>query len=331
MHFHVAGNTVFDLRIAQWPDAEAAGDDGWTASNVVLTDDPPTPMLGGCGAAPAYALGRLSHGLNTVSLNTSLGADLFGGLAHLWLVHAGVALLAPPEPGVATSTHIIHAEAERRRSAFYRGHRVDWCRSLEAPTPDWFLAAGYGLVEAADADELTEVCSELAQNGSQIVVDPGPWFAQCATADQLSPLWPHVDVLVGTADELCPYVEDHIEVDDLPKALLKLGVRTAIVKRGAEGASWAQRQNDGHTQTFAVDAGYSVGAGDTFNARLVFGLARGDELSDAVRAACGLATRVVTEGRGVLGAFGDHPAVEGLTPGCDLSGVPVGPLHLDTK
>ena len=152
------------------------------------------------------------------------------------------------------------------------------------------------------------MCAQLAKKGARIVVDPGPWFAQAATADQMAPLWPHVDLLIGTDAELAPYADGSAT----PRDLLQLGVGAVVVKQGADGASWANAQQDGHTQANRVDAAYSVGAGDTFNARLVFGLARGDELSDAVRAAVGLATRVVAEERGVFGAFGDQPAVEGL-------------------
>ena len=313
--FHVAGNTVFDLRISDWPAPDAEGADGWTTSNVVLAHEPPTPMLGGCGAAPAYALGRLLHGLHPVDLNTCLGADLFGDLVHHWLLAAGVTPLDPPEPGVSTSTHVIHADGAQRRSAFYRGQRIDWSRSLQALRPDWYLAAGYGLVEASDAVELTEVCRQLRTGGTRVVVDPGPWFAQRATPEQMAPLWPHVDYLVGTVEELRPYAPEGAgdeSADALAVALLDLGVTTAILKRGPEGASWAQAGDQGHANTHAIESAYSVGAGDTFNARLLFGLARGDDLSDAVRAASGLATRVVAEGRGVLGAFGDEPAVEGL-------------------
>ncbi len=313
LRFHVVGNTVFDLRLGQWPDGSDRAD-AWTSGNVLLADEPPVPMLGGGGAAAAYALGRLSHGLHTIDLNTRLGADLFGGLAHQWLVHAGVSPVVPPEPAVATSTHIIHAQGASRRSAFYRGHRVDWRRSLDAAPPDWFLAAGYGLVEAVDALDLSDVCARLAKARSKIVIDPGPWFAQNATPEHLAPLWPHVDVLVGTQEELSPYAVDSTDSGVTLACYLRdeLGIGTVVVKQAAEGASWVGEQGEGQTSTQQIDGAYSVGAGDTFNARLIFGLARGDSLSDAVRAAVGLATRVVSQERGVLGAFGDDPTVEGL-------------------
>lgn len=273
-------------------------------------------MLGGCGAAPAYALARLAHGLHAVDLNTQLGADLFGDLVHHWLVDAGVTTQSPPELGVSTSTHLIHASGAQRRSAFYRGERVDWARSLQAERPDWFLAAGYGLVEPRDVGEMAAVCQQLSAAGTRIAIDPGPWFAQRTTPAQMAPLWSHVDFLIGTTQELAPYVSGAAEKEggELAQALLELGIGTVVIKEGPAGASWADADGSGHTDTRPVDAACSVGAGDTFNARLLFGLARGDGLSDAVRAAAALATRVVAAGRGVLGAFGDQPAVEGLDP-----------------
>ena len=46
-----------------------------------------------------------------------------------------------------------------------------------------------------------------------------------------------------------------------------------------------------------------MGAGDTLNGRLVFGLNVGEELGAAVTAGVALATNVVRNGRGVLAAF----------------------------
>ena len=53
-----------------------------------------------------------------------------------------------------------------------------------------------------------------------------------------------------------------------------------------------------------VENANSVGAGDTFNGRLLFGLCQKEGLRQAVGEAVRIASRVVGNGKGVLGAFG---------------------------
>ncbi|MFT5087599.1 MAG: sugar/nucleoside kinase (ribokinase family) [Planctomycetota bacterium] len=77
-----------------------------------------------------------------------------------------------------------------------------------------------------------------------------------------------------------------------------------VVKRGPKGAFYAARDgSQGPVSVEEVSAANSVGAGDSFNGRLVYGLCRQENLSDAVFAAAQLATRVVQNGRGALGAI----------------------------
>lgn len=89
--------------------------------------------------------------------------------------------------------------------------------------------------------------------------------------------------------------------------------RLVVVKRGAQGASWAaplQGASPGSSlesgsvaATHACEASSSVGAGDTFNAQLIFGLASGLTPSAAVEAAVARASRAVSRGTGALGAM----------------------------
>ncbi len=58
---HVLGNSVVDILVpGVWPEGQAG--DAW-AGNVSVLRQPVRVTLGGCGAAPAYVLGRLVYGL----------------------------------------------------------------------------------------------------------------------------------------------------------------------------------------------------------------------------------------------------------------------------
>jgi sugar/nucleoside kinase (ribokinase family) len=99
--------------------------------------------------------------------------------------------------------------------------------------------------------------------------------------------------------------------EDLAKQCLALCPRAmlVVVKRGASGASWAAplQGNDsvesGSIKAHACEAVNTVGAGDTFNAQLVYGLASGLAPCAAVKMAVMRATRAVRSGKGALGAF----------------------------
>ena len=116
-------------------------------------------------------------------------------------------------------------------------------------------------------------------------------------------MWSAVDVLSATQEELACWFPD---VDDAAGGLATAGVSAGpslvVVKRGPEGATWATAQDQGEVTTRVVQ-GNSVGAGDSFNARLVDGLARGESPGEAVTAAVETATNVVAVGRGVIGLY----------------------------
>jgi len=119
--------------------------------------------------------------------------------------------------------------------------------------------------------------------------------------------------------------------EDLAKQCLALCPRAmlVVVKKGAAGASWAaplqgnERVESGSVKAQACEASNTVGAGDTFNAQLVYGLASGLAPGAAVEMAVMRATRAVRNGKGALGAFEEGNARHkgaGGTGGCEGTG-----------
>ncbi|MFP6647725.1 MAG: carbohydrate kinase family protein [Candidatus Latescibacterota bacterium] len=294
---HVAGNTVLDVVVPGVPLA-SLGADSWGA-NVQLLREPVTAVLGGCGAAPAYLLARLGH---AVSLSTNLGTDTFGSLLTGWLRDAGVGLEPLPVVGTASATHVMHISGSARQSSYYRGGPVDWEAGLPADPPDWFIASGHGAVSAADLNQLTTVCAGLRRNGVRVLFDPSPWFAGRVDRAEMLRMWSVVDVLSATQEELACWLPDIDDAAGLATAGVSAGPSLVVVKRGPEGATWATAQDQGEVTTRVVQ-GNSVGAGDSFNARLVDALCHSRSPDEAVTAAVETATKVVEAGRGVLGLY----------------------------
>jgi sugar/nucleoside kinase (ribokinase family) len=296
---HVAGNAALDMLVRDVSALDVPAEDAWGA-NVQLLSRPIEAALGGCGAAPAYVLGHLGQ---RVVLNSNIGDDAWGQMLTGWLVGAGVECAKNID--AATAAHVIALQPDgRRRSFYYAGSRVDWSRSLVGETPEWFLASGYGKVQLADLRELHRVCGELRQRGAQVLFDSSPWFAGRVEVADMHALWAQVDCLSATEDELAAWVKGP-DCAALAEEVLLHGVAKVVVKRGGQGAFYADRDGRrGKVEVESVAAANTVGAGDSFNGRLVFGLCRGEVLETAVNEAAALATRVVRGGRGVLGMDG---------------------------
>lgn len=276
-------------------------ENAWRSGNVRFLERPPEAVLGGNGGATAYLLGRLGEG---VSLNSQVGTDAFGKVLRGWLEgDAGVTFAAPPAKTTAVNVIPISSGGERR-SIYYTGEKVDWRRSLEDKALGWFFASGYGQVTAEDLVALTAVFGAFQSRGVRVAFDPGPWFFLSTNRKQMLAAWACADCLIGTEDELSTWHASDT-VEKLIEKLLGCGPEQVAVKRGGEGAAFGSRDGRiGRLATQRVKGVNTVGAGDTFNAGLLHGLARGESLSEAVKIGMRLATQAVKNGRGVLGALG---------------------------
>jgi len=295
---HVVGNSVLDLPLRYAPQWSNDTADAWTTQNVHFLQNPVDGVLGGCGAATAYVLGKLG---DSISLNTQLGHDPFGQVIRTWLDDAHVDVVGSSAEHTAVNI-IPLGEDGSRRSLYYTGSKIDWDQSCDVAC-NIFFASGYGLVDASDISDLMQVFQHMQAQGRKVVFDPGPWFMMRSDEKAMHQAWAYVDTLVGTRDELNTWAQ----VDDVSVLcyyLRDLGPQCVVVKEGAEGASFCGGDGlMGHVTTDRVHQAYTVGAGDTFNAGLLHGFSKGDDLKQTVQFAVALATKAVQSGRGALGAF----------------------------
>jgi 5-dehydro-2-deoxygluconokinase len=105
--------------------------------------------------------------------------------------------------------------------------------------------------------------------------DPGAW-ARRALA--------HATVAVGNRDEVAVAVGTR-EPDDAAEALLDLGVRLAIVKRGPAGTLARTRDERVEVPAVPVEVVCGLGAGDAFGGALVHGLLNDWPLERTIRLA----------------------------------------------
>ena len=142
----VAGNSVLDLHLAVGEEDDSFAP-GWSRKNVEFLDTAPEAVLGGNGAATAYVLGQLGV---PVTLNTSIGQDVFGDVVEQWLTRAGVSL-ARPRSGRSPMNVVRSRRSDGARlSSFFTGDKIDWEIGLNDASSGWFFASGYGGVSASD-------------------------------------------------------------------------------------------------------------------------------------------------------------------------------------
>ncbi|HAA76452.1 TPA: hypothetical protein DCE37_15165 [Candidatus Latescibacteria bacterium] len=298
MSILVAGNAVLDVQLAV--DDDQGFEDGFSGRNVGFLSQPPNVVLGGNGAATAYALGRMGI---PVTLNTTLGEDPAGDLIRSWLTQAEVSLAAPSSSSSAVHVLRIRASDGARSTSFFTGKTIDWSVGTDGLQSGWFFAAGYGGVAAEDFDALIPVLERVRANRNAVVFDPGPWFAASVSVNAFREALKFVNCLTGTEEELETWSSKQ-GADELIDDYLGLGPDQVIVKQGSRGASFATRAGErGHVAAQPVEAAHAVGAGDTFNGALLAGLYEGRGFEACVGMGVTRATTAVASGRGVLGAF----------------------------
>ena len=143
-----------------------------------------------------------------------------------------------------------------------------------------------------------------ATHGIPVVLDPAP------LKFDINYLLPYVDIITPNQTELAFLVQAPIlRIDDVcdgANKLLSAGVKIVIVKLGKKGAFLATRSGNVLVKSYNVNAIDTTGAGDAFNAGLVFGLSKGMNIEDSVMYGCAIGALTATR-QGTWDAF---PAVE---------------------
>jgi sugar/nucleoside kinase (ribokinase family) len=272
--------------------------------------------IGGSGAIMACAAARL--GLRT-AIAAVVGDDLFGrfmvdALRERGVDTSGVVV----DAGLRTGVTVVLARPEDRAILTFPGAIAEMTvervpeelvgRARHMHVSSFFL-------QTQLVPGLAGLFEAVRSAGTSTSVDPN-WDPSGVWDGGLLELLPRVDVLLPNAAEVCRIASE----DDPAAAAQRLAADGPLVavKLGADGAIAAQA---GHELITAAAPGGAipvdtVGAGDTFDAGLLVGLAAGESVGRALAlgCACGtLSTRAAggtraqpTLGGGKSVAFGPH-------------------------
>lgn len=301
----VLGTTTVDLFLSGLDHMPVPEGDEFTSDNFAFCSDPTTVTLGGNGANTAYVLGRL--GANP-SLCSAIGRDVFGSVVEGWLDEAGIRTgeLVRSDTGTTATTVVISDENNNRQSFHHAGATATFTRNDISDgyfaQADFLLVTGYQLLQGWRTDGMAQALQEAHDAGATTLLDIGPAIDNPPTLDELVLLLPNVDVLLANAYELRTCTGQS-EIDQAAEESLRAGARAVIVKRGAEGAVlYTSPLSPEPISSFDVEVHSTVGAGDTFNAGLLYSLKHESDFSEAVRFANATAAEVVSSPKGVLGA-----------------------------
>ena len=264
-----AGIVVADVFVPLLPRLPEPGE-------LVATDDF-VVETGGCAANAAVALARLGVRPAVVA---KVGDDLFGDFVEHELSQAGIDVAGIGRaPGLGTSkTVIVPVDGQDRRYIHTFGANAALCAadiaSATANAPDVLYVGGYLVLPALRQDELAELLRLARQAGARTVLDVVAPAGRAQSLDDVAGVLPEVDYFVPNDDEAGALTG---ETDPRRQAerLLELGAGTVIVTMGERGLVAASRDETIELPAPRVDFVEPSGAGDAFDAGLVYGLLQG--------------------------------------------------------
>jgi len=299
------------------------------------------------GSPTNISVGARRLGLKTALL-TGFGVDPVGDFILHFLNQEGVETqFSPRKPGHRTSAVALGIEPpDKFPLIYYR----DNCADIELSIDDVLAApvAESKILQFAGTNLYQDPCrsatifaAELAQKvGTEVVLDidfrPDQWHDPRAFGVAIRSVLPHVDIVIGTDDEInAAMLVDagqisltHSQVSDTRvsgdidmaiQTLLSIGPKALLQKRGEDGVSLHLKQDDGSIEQtdvpgFPVEICNILGAGDAFGGGFLYGYVNdwGWYKSARLGNACGA---IVVTKHGCANSMPTMPEVLGFVEG----------------
>jgi ribokinase len=255
--------------------------------------------VGGSAGATALALAHL--GL-TPRLYSAVGRDAFGALIVAELRERSLAENLVVRSRTCVS---VGAESPRRDRSFltYLGVLESFCSS-DVPDDAWraerVMISGHFALPGMRRIGSQALLTAARLHNVQTLFDPGPEpdHSTSSGKNEVLALLPMIDVLLPNQEEACAFAG----TDDPIAATLALAVRSGgwiVTKMGAAGAAVAHP--DAGVMAVAappVAVIDTVGAGDCFNAGLLYGLQAGHNVAESLPFALATASLAVSRPSG---------------------------------
>jgi sugar/nucleoside kinase (ribokinase family) len=302
--FLIIGTANVDLIVSGFERMPVVMGDEFTTSSLVFCDEPLALVLGGNGGNCAYVLAGLGA---PTALCSAVGQDQLGQIVRGWLAERGVNLTGfVHQLQQATAYTTIVSDRALNRLAFHHPGALATYTERDVPADllaasDVVLATSYTIMPRLRPNGFTQILAAAHQRGAITALDIGPAIGSPAVTSELTPLLPHTDYLLANQHELAVCTGEQTVAQGVEQ-LLQAGAHTVIIKQGAAGATIYTAKRQWPVAAFAVGVRSTVGAGDSFNAGLLYGLQQKWSIERAVRLGNAVAALVISSERGILDA-----------------------------
>jgi 5-dehydro-2-deoxygluconokinase len=277
------------------------------------------------GGSPLnIAVGCKRLGLNTAFL-TAVGNDQVGKFILNFLDKEGINTSAIPTINTARSSAVILGiePPDRFPLVYYRDNcadiqiNLDHIRQADISQYRSVMFSGTAFSKDPSRTAMFYAIEEAKKHGAVTALDidfrADQWFDPLAFGVTIRAALPYMDFVLGTEEEiLAAFMTDpkqleikhqqisapeiRGDIDNAIQEILRKGVKTLIVKRGAEGASiFRQGEKEVKVPGFPVEVVNVLGAGDSFAAGFMYGYLQGWDLFKAVRMANATGAIMVTK------------------------------------
>ncbi|AUX79355.1 carbohydrate kinase family protein [Sinorhizobium fredii] len=270
--------------------------DEWPAPGAEMLVDSICFRAGGAAGTTAAVLASMGA---AVQLHATIGDDVVGRAVRAGLAEAGVDLsLLKVVPELPTTISLaFESDAKDRSFIAARGHLEHFAFediAHSAYQSDLVLLTGYFTTPALQKSTLRQL-RLIKASGALSFFDPGSdqfGWSEAVLADLRSYL-AIVDCFIPNAQELVA-ISGCSNVDDALEHVGKLCGGWLIAKLGKEGCAGVGPGGEYFRHaTEPVACADTTGAGDSFNAGLLYGLSKGMGWSDAARLGSRVATAVL--------------------------------------
>ncbi len=297
-----AGNLVLDLLLRPVDDVD------WERTKWVESFE---TSLGGNGANTAWALAALGV---PVRLWGAVGTDPWGDYVLARLSAVGVDVSGVNRLSASTARTAVLVDSQGRRAFLH--HPGAGCEAFSEPLAEAGLRGAactrFHLANPFALPHVRRHAGDMvrrAREAGMITSLDGGWDASGEWLRVIGPCLPHLDLLFLNLDE-AQQLTGCESAEEAAERLLEGGARQVVIKMGARGCLWMDRQGSFAEPAFDVPVVDTTGAGDCFVAGFLASLWRGSGVREAAQRANAVAAFSVQSLGAVTGVRGWDETLE---------------------